>query len=211
MDELPDEVEADIVRYPGNAQLSYAKLEAFVEAALAGQGPFVLLAESFSTPLAIHCATKNHPNLKGLVICAGFASSPIHGWRRCAASLLAPILFRFPLPKIAARYFLLGKDAPPSLAAAVQDAVSSTKPGVLASRLLAILACDARAELGRIAVPILYIQADDDRMVSDRSLAEIRRIQPRTAVEVVPGSHLILQSQPSRCAEIVMEFIRRFG
>jgi pimeloyl-[acyl-carrier protein] methyl ester esterase len=211
VDVLPEGVEAKIVRYPGDACLSYAELETFVEAAIPAEEPFVLLAESYSTPVAIRCAAKNPANLKGLVICAGFVSSPIRGWRRSAASLLGAILLRFPLPKIAARYFIVGKDTTLPLLAAVRTAVSSVKPNVLAARLSEILACDARAELGRVAVPILYIQAENDRLISDQPLAEIRRIQPQTAVAIVPAPHLILQREPGCCAEIVTEFISRLG
>jgi pimeloyl-ACP methyl ester carboxylesterase len=204
---LPVGVEAEIIRYPRDLQLSNAELDTFIEAAIPVKEPFVLLAESFSTPLAVRCAARNQPNLKGLILCAGFATSPINGWRVPAGSLLAPILFRLPLPSFVARYFLVGRNAPQSLAAAVQAAVSSIKPGVLTARLRAIFACDVRAELSRVTTPVLLIQAKNDRLVSERSLAEIRRIQPQAEVAALPGPHLVLQREPGCCAEVVAEFI----
>lgn len=204
---LPGGIEAVIVRYPKNKFLSYKELESFIQSTIPATEPFVLLAESFSTPLAIRFAAKNYPNLKALIICAGFITSPIKGWRRHAAALLAPILLRIPLSKSAARFFLLGPDTPASLIASVQAAIALVKPGVLIARLGAIFACNARTELSQVAVPILYIQGKQDRMVSARSFEEILEIRPRTVVAAINGPHLILQRNPEQCAVTVAQFV----
>lgn len=203
---LGGEFEIAMVRYPTEQCFSYAELEDFVRAACPISGPFVLLAESFSTPLAIQYAASNPVNLEGLVLCAGFATSPVRGWRRLLAWLLSPLVFRVPLPNLAAEFWLVGPDAPPSLLAAVRSAVSSVQPKVLAARLRTVLGCDVRAELGRVAVPILYIQAQQDRLVSASCLEELRRIKPQVAVTVLEGPHLLLQREPCRAAEVVAAF-----
>jgi pimeloyl-[acyl-carrier protein] methyl ester esterase len=56
--------------------------------------PFVILAESFSSSPAIQYAATNPTNLKGLVLCSGFAASPIKGILRYIAWLIAPVMFR---------------------------------------------------------------------------------------------------------------------
>jgi pimeloyl-[acyl-carrier protein] methyl ester esterase len=169
------------------------------------------VAESFSTPLAIRCAASRPTNLKGLVLCAGFATSPVRGWRRIVCSLLAPILFRFKLSETLARAFLVGKYAPDALVAAVRATVSSVEPKVLAGRLSDVLGCDVRAELGQVAVPLLYIRAKNDHLVGIASLDEIRRIRPETDVAVVDGPHLLFQREPRRSSEVVMEFVSALG
>ena len=203
---LAGKFETEAVRYPTEQCLSYAELENFVRAARPISGPFVLLAESFSTPLAIRYAASNPGNLEGLVLCAGFATSPMRGWRRFLSSLLAPLVFRVPLPTLAAKLWLVGPDSSPSLLAAVRSAVSSVQSRVLAARLRAVLGCDVRAELGRVAVPILYIQAQQDRLVSASCLEELRRIKPQMAVTMLEGPHLLLQREPRRAAEVVAAF-----
>ena len=50
---LPQSLIAIPVAYPADRVLSYIKLLEFVGAAIPQSDPFVLLAESFSTPLAI--------------------------------------------------------------------------------------------------------------------------------------------------------------
>jgi len=208
---LPNALEAVTVRYPTERCLSYSELENFVRAVCPTSGPFMLLAESFSTPLAIQYAAANPENLVGLVLCAGFATSPVRGWRQLLGRLLAPLLFRIPLPNLAARLWLVGPDAPPSLLATVRDAVSSVQPKVLATRLWAVLGCDVRAELGRVASPVLYIQAKQDRLVSAACLEELRRIKPQMAVAALDGPHLLLQREPRRAAEVVAGFAQHLA
>lgn len=198
-----------IVSYPLNLELSYAQLMYIVGAAAPITEPYILLAESFSTPLAIQFAATQPPNLRALVLCAGFATSPVRGWQRFVCSLLTPILFRLPLTRLACKVLLVGLDAPASLVAAVRGAISSVHPKVLSARLRAVLTCDARAELAQVTVPILYVQAEHDRLVRGSCLEEIRQMKPQAAVAFIAGPHLILQREPRQAAMIVADFIRR--
>jgi pimeloyl-ACP methyl ester carboxylesterase len=179
-----------------------------VRAACPISEPFMLMAESFSTPLAITYAATNPANLQGVVLCAGFATSPVRGWRRFLASLLAPVVFHVPVPSLIARRWLLGADASPSLLAAVRAAISSVQPRVLAARLRAVLACDVREAVGQIGVPILYIRAEQDRLVSAWCVEELRRIKPQMIEVALEGPHLLLQRQPQRAAEALIRFTR---
>jgi pimeloyl-[acyl-carrier protein] methyl ester esterase len=205
---LPETFETVTVRYPTERCLPYSELEDFVRTACAISAPFMLVAESFSTPLAIKYAATKPANLEGVILCAGFATSPVQGWRRFLGSLLVPLAFRIPLPNLAARFWLLGSDAPTSLLAALRVAISSVEPKVLAARVRAVLACEVRAELGQIAVPMLYIQAKRDRLVSASCLEDIQRIRPQMTVVALEGPHLLLQREPQRAAEAVVWFIR---
>jgi len=200
--------EVTTVQYPSDRSLPYAELESFIRDICPISDPFVLLAESYSVPVAITYASAKPANLKGLVLCAGFATSPVGGWRRFLASFFAPVLFHVPIPRLAARYWLVGVDAPPALVASVRAAIGSVKPHVLAERLRTILTCDVRDEVGRIEVPTLYIRAKRDRLVSASCAEELARINPRIAVATLEGPHLLLQRQSRSAAGIVLEFVR---
>ena len=119
---------------------------------------------------------------------------------------MAPVLAGIPLFDFSAGFLLVGPNAPKSLVAAVRAAISSLPSKILAARVRAVLACDVRAKLGQVAVPILYLQATRDRLVDPACLEEIRRIRPRTEVATVAGPHLILQSEPEQAAEVIMRF-----
>jgi pimeloyl-ACP methyl ester carboxylesterase len=204
---IPEPKHIEALCYLNDASLTYCQLLRVVEAFVPATENFVLLAESFSTPLAIQFAATNPPNLTGLVLCAGFATSPIRGWRRSFASWMVPLAFRLPLPKTAVSRFLVGRDAPESLQAAVRAAIRSVKPTVLTSRLREVLAVDARLALSKISAPILSIQPRQDRLVRPSSLEEMQKIKPQIEVARIEGPHLILQREPKQSADIVATFM----
>jgi pimeloyl-ACP methyl ester carboxylesterase len=205
---LPDGLNARIIRYPTSECLSSSELVALVGSSVSSSEPIVLLAESYSTPLAIQYAATHPPNLKGLVLCAGFVSSPARSWKRRLCLILAPILFRITPPKFVIRYLLLGSSAPLSLLAEVQAAISAVEVNVLMARLREVLDCDVRAELSRVEVPIFYLQARQDRLIPDWCCTEILRIQPETVVEVIDGPHLVLQRESKQAAMHVSKFFQ---
>jgi hypothetical protein len=61
---MPEPTQIDAPCYPTDASPSYNQLQATVEFFAPASEDFVLLAESFSTPLAIQYAATNPPKLK---------------------------------------------------------------------------------------------------------------------------------------------------
>jgi pimeloyl-ACP methyl ester carboxylesterase len=204
---MPGPKHIERLNYSNRPSSTYRQLLGIIQSSVSASDPYFLLAESFSTPVAIQLAATNPNNLKGLILCAGFASSPLTGPGRIAASLLAPLLFRLPVFEFAVNRFLIGPNPPKSLQASVRAAVSSVEPTVLTARLRAVLSCDAREALRHVAVPILYIQATRDELVSPSCLEEIRRVRPEVGVAQIDGPHLILQREPKQSADAVVKFI----
>jgi pimeloyl-[acyl-carrier protein] methyl ester esterase len=203
------EFDVEVIPYPTDQSLSYSELRHLVQAVLPTAEPFVLMAESFSSPLAIQCAAQRPQNLKAVILCVGFVSSPVRGWRRFLYSRMAPILLKRTLPNFAIRFFLAGTNATPTLLTEIRSVISLVKPEVLVHRLRSVLTCDARTDLSRIDVPILYLQAAHDRLVGQSCLGVIRRANPGVIVEKIEGPHLLLRLEPVRVAEAVKAFIDR--
>ena len=88
---LPDSFLIEIVEYPEQEFLGYDKLLERVDNICSSKAAFALIAESFSTPLAIEIAATGAQNLRGLVLCAGFATNPAKRWRRLFAWLILPL------------------------------------------------------------------------------------------------------------------------
>ena len=207
MGALPAQIRREIPHYPTDLVLSYDQLAKLVRSFCEDSPPFVLMAESFSTPLAIRIAAESPANLQGLILCAGFATSPVRGVKRRLASMLAPLLMRVAMPEAAVRSRLVGRDASTSLVTAARAAIASVRPAVMSARLRAVLACDVRSDLHKVAVPMLYLQARHDRMVGPRCLEEILSIRPEIRAVVVDGPHFLLQREPQQTAQIVTEFV----
>jgi pimeloyl-[acyl-carrier protein] methyl ester esterase len=144
---LPESWTATTVAYPSDRFLSYKDLRPFVSAAVPQSERFVLVAESFSTPLAVWYAATNPHNLAAVIICAGFVGSPVRRWSRTVKAIAKPWLFRLKPPRAMAEYFLLGQNAPPDLLQKLRRALHRVSPDVLSGRVLEVLDCDERDDL----------------------------------------------------------------
>jgi pimeloyl-ACP methyl ester carboxylesterase len=204
---LPESWTATTVTYPSDRFLSYTDLHPFVAASASHLERFVLVAESFSTPLAVWCAATNPPNLAGVVICAGFVRNPLHGWSGAVKALAKPWLFKLKPPRTIVEYFLLGKHAPSGLRQSLHYALQKVSPDVLSGRLQEVLDCDARDDLRRTTVPLLYLEATYDRLLSSSCKNEFSQLRPDVVLRSVPAPHLLLQREPQKAATIIVAFI----
>jgi pimeloyl-ACP methyl ester carboxylesterase len=209
MHALPADWGKSAPQYPADIVVGYDQLLRMVQF-ITPERPYLLVAESYSTPLAIRFAAARPKNLKGLILCAGFASSPVLGWVRLAIRLLGRVLFHFPPTNPAIEMFLLGRDADPTLLVEVRTAIRSVKPAVLAARLAEVLDCDVRADLAKVEVPVLCLQPEADRLVGPECFTEIER-NTNLAVGRIRGPHLLFQREPERPARAIEEFARQIG
>jgi pimeloyl-ACP methyl ester carboxylesterase len=206
---LPQGYEALPVSFPPDRPLSYPELAELVNRRLPVSEPFVLLAESFSTPLAIQLAAENPPGLKALILVAGFATNPSYSWLPGFGALFLPGRMRLRLPDLVIRHALLGPTAPQALVTSIRKALLSMSSEVLSSRLRSISSCDSRKALAQITVPTLYLQATRDPVVPPRCLDEMLAIKPEISVKRIDGPHLLLQREPRKSEEIITQFIQR--
>lgn len=207
LETLPPAFDVRVVRYPPDDCLSEQELAGIIRSVYPASDPFILLAESFSTPLAIQCAAETPKNLKGLILCAGFATNSMRLLKSAAGSRLAHLAFMLGIPAFAVKTWLLGADASPELVRAVRKAISKVRRRVLIDRLEQVVSCDVQSELSKIVVPILYLRATRDRLIPSRCLDEIREVKPDIEVVSLPGPHLLLQREPGRTAGVVTNFL----
>lgn len=208
---LPGWIKPHVVSYPRDRKLSYDQLLPILTSALPSDEPFVILAESFSTPLAVRFAVENPKRLQALVIVAGFVCPPRRDVLSRLALIAGPMLFAFRLPEGLCRFFLVGSTAPKSLVNAVCSTVSSVPSKVLFHRLRSVFSCEAGRELRRVSVPLLYISGIKDRLVKRSSCQEILQAKPDALFASIDASHLILQAKPREAADVVVSFLRKLG
>jgi pimeloyl-[acyl-carrier protein] methyl ester esterase len=208
---LPNSISATIVTYPGREILPSADLRRFVSAAIPESVPFVLLAESFSSPLAVEFAATKPPNLAALIICTGFVSRPLGGCSPLAKALAWPWFFKVNTPRFILEYFALGQNAPPGLVQNFRRVLRSVGPEVLIGRARDAMDFDARGALAQTIVPLLYVEGTEDHLLADSCLKEMKRIKPDMSIAQVAGPHLLLQREPQKVALIVSAFIRELG
>lgn len=195
-----------IVAYPKDQPLGYDELEALVLAAAPNDRAFVVLAESFSGPIAIRIAARSPAGLVGVVLCGTFARNPFPwlGWARGLATYL-PIKS---IPRWIRAPLIWGSASPRAAPAQMQRAIAGVASSVVRRRIAALLAVDESAALRRIRVPALVIKARRDRVISAAATRRILDALPAAQLLEIDGPHLLLQTRPGQCAAAVIEFMR---
>jgi pimeloyl-[acyl-carrier protein] methyl ester esterase len=205
LEEIAPTVRVQVVRYPVNFTGGYRQLTHLARQSLPLTGDYVLLGESFSGPIAIALAAELSPRLKGLVLSCSFVSNP-----QPRLQMVSGLLRFLPMTLAAASpaiHYLLGRCATKALCTSLQAAIRSVAPQTLRARLRAIVSMNVEAELRRIAVPILYLQATDDMLVPKKSGAAIQRIRPGVSIVELEGPHFLLQANPKQAAFHINKFL----
>ena len=194
------------VSYPPDHPLGYDELVDRVRAGLP-DAPCVLVAESFSGPLAVRVAAEQgRGRIQALVLCATFLRSPLPvgvSWLRVLAR--APLLRWRPEPLL--RHLLLDRGADLALVSELRAAVDAVQPQVLAHRLRQVLRVDVRAAAARLDLPLLHLAAARDRLLGRRCARLLRALVPHGTHLELDGPHLLLQAQPEAAAVRVLEWL----
>ncbi|MBW2523728.1 MAG: alpha/beta hydrolase [Deltaproteobacteria bacterium] len=182
-----------VVRLPSRPACDYRQLADRLGSQLDLAGS-VLVAESFSGPLALELAA-NHGagSLAGVVLVASFVRPPV---ARLLRWLPWRAIFATAPPNWAIRRYLVGGAAPAALVAEVRSAVATVEASVLAQRVQAVLTADATEQLATCATDVLYLQATQDRLVRQPSVDAITQTRSDVAVVQIEAPHLLLQTRP---------------
>lgn len=197
--------------YPPAECRSYDELSHHVAALLPQDEPYVIVAESFSGPIAIRLAANAPPNLLAIVLCASFVQAPGGAMIRTMIRRTGRWLFAIRPPRWTARFLLAGAGASEALVSAIVEAISSAAPSVLSHRLGLAMAVDDRQSLAASTVPILYLRATRDRLIGFRSGEQIRRCRADVAVVSIDGPHLLLQRRPAEAMNEIDSWLRMRG
>jgi pimeloyl-ACP methyl ester carboxylesterase len=204
VESAPEGCDCESVAYPTHTRLSYQECTDLVLEKSLPDGPFVIVAESFSGPVAILAAARKPEGLAAIVLCNTFAKAPAwNGYRL----LPWPLLFRVGVPWLTVALHLTGFRHASRFIRDIRDANSRVAPEIRAHRLRSVLSVDVRPELAGLSLPILYLRGTHDRLISRRSLDRVVAANPGTEVARIPGPHLLLQVAPADCWQAIGEFL----
>jgi len=207
--EIAPAVDARVIPFPTDEPLGYAELETLVRQALPADRRFVLLAESFSGPLAIRIGADPPRGLAGVILCGTFAKNPYPWLRR-----MRPLAVRLPiksLPRWLRAPLMWGSGNPRRAPPRGQRAISAVAAPVIRRRIGEVLSVDETSRLGAIELPILVLTAARDRLLPRAATHLLLQSLPLAQFEEIDGPHLPLQSRPSECAVPVLRFVRRWN
>ncbi len=203
----------DVVRYPGSEPLGYDELERLVRARLPVGQPFVLLGESFSGPLAISIAATPPPGLRGLILCCSFARSPKPGLALLRGGLLelSMMFMHSGLMRGPMRRMLLGRFATPRLCGLLQGSLRQVSTAVMTRRMREVQRVNVVDRLAQVRVPVMYLQAIEDRIVPGQAARTIQRALSGRRIVRLEGPHGLLQPAPVAAAHAIENFCRELG
>lgn len=202
----PPALHAECVSYPAREPLGYDALLPLVRARLPAE-PFVLVAESFSGPLAIRLAAERPPGLAALVLAATFLHRPLNPLLHPVRGLVGARMFGLPLPAALVRHFLAGPGASDALVREVQNAIAACGAEVVAHRSAEALRVDVREELARTDAPLLFLAPTRDRLIRTDVQDEVLALRPDAEVALLDAPHMILQRCPHACLARIEEFL----
>jgi len=196
----PPGYRATAVRLPPLAK--YEELEALIELP---DGPFTIVAESFSGPLGIRLALRAADRVEALIFSNTFAD---HARNPLCTLLPWSLMFRLGPPRWIIRRYLLGSFMDAENLAAVKAAGAQVSPALMAQRVRATLRVDDRELLGRLRIPMLYLRGTEDRLVLEGSVKAMQRANPAILRSDLPAPHLLLQTVAEEAWSHIDAFIR---
>jgi pimeloyl-ACP methyl ester carboxylesterase len=212
LEQLPPALTATVVRYPPDEPLTYEQLKPYVLRAVPRAAPFVLVAESFSGPLAVELAATASPHLQALILCASFIRNPAPPLLQWIQSFNHPFWFQYRLPHSFVRYAAALWDCEARVIDSLIEHTSTVRPEVLSHRFAQVMQVDVRAQLQRCVVPLLYLRATRDLLVQRHNWEEIVRLKPDARLAEIDASHFVLQHKPTEALAAITAFLRtNFG
>lgn len=196
-----------VVDYPVHRALDYGALAADA-LRRCPDNRFVLVAESFSGPIAA-LITKHAPaQLIAVIFVCSFLRSPsrlgssLRQVLRVAPQLSAPSW----VTAIAVRRSLLNGCSDERLVQAVVAAVERVDVRVLSARLNTLLAIKTLPPPDR-ELAVAYLRARDDRLVGKDAWHDVQSVYPKAQCFELAGPHCLLQSRPAEAAAAIAGFV----
>jgi pimeloyl-ACP methyl ester carboxylesterase len=205
---LGSEVPTTVVDYASPEVSQYVHCQAAAERRLPRNEPYVLVGESFSGPVAVSIAATHPPGLRGLVLVGSFVTHPrrVLRWLSWISSVLPTHR-----PGWAMDFLLLNPYATPELRLLLRQAMAGVTPRAVRDRIREVARVNVAEELSTVGVPILYLRADGDRLVSKTCADGVARLARRARIAEVRAPHMMLQCAPGECATLIMDFVRGCG
>jgi pimeloyl-[acyl-carrier protein] methyl ester esterase len=195
----------EVIRLPGGVDQSYEYLVKVISAQLPCED-FILVAESFSGPIATLITLAQPAHLKGVIFVATFLQTPSPILMSTARHLPLKKLIGWPFVSGIVRHLLLGSEFPMALFFQALETISQEE---FDARLAALRSLNIKMDVSLPQVPALYLEAKKDYFVTQKHGKYFKNIFPNIVFCALQGTHFLLQSNPTECADKINEFTRQ--
>jgi pimeloyl-ACP methyl ester carboxylesterase len=205
LDVFPKDIIPLVISYPPDATLSYKELVDFVLDQLPEEN-FILVAESFSGPIAYQVVLRKPGNLLSVIFVATFLSYPRRLLIKFSRLLPISLLLKLPIPDFVLKLLLFGPVTNNQLIDLFRQSMKQVSANVLSFRLREI--ANLPTEHQPCDIKATYLQATDDKLVPSSCLKDFERMFKNLSVLQVKSSHFILQTNPITCTDVLTKEIR---
>jgi pimeloyl-[acyl-carrier protein] methyl ester esterase len=204
LDALAGAFRTSVVRYADERSF-----KEYIETAAKALSPrnTVLLAESFSGPVALALCARHPTSIKALVLCATFAQSPFRSLLRLAPFTPSALFGPSPAQPFMLRHACLNGERDDRLLQRAVTVLRSVPAASMRARLSTLATIDVRPLLRSVRVPVLYLRATRDRVVHPRLGRALTDNLSNGVVREIDGPHLLLQARPRDCADAILRFV----
>jgi pimeloyl-[acyl-carrier protein] methyl ester esterase len=199
---IPPSIKPIVVSYPQDRHLLDQELLPLVLERLPRDGPFILLGESFSGPLAVMVAEQRPAGLVGFILCASFVVNPRPIIGTVFGFCARPFLFRL-FPLMQRTKAKVGRYSTSELGRLLAEVHARVNPHVMAARLRMVFRVDVREAFRACELPMLYLAGGRDWVVPSRNVRVAQRINPRMRRVTIDSPHMVLQTQAEQCAKAI--------
>jgi pimeloyl-[acyl-carrier protein] methyl ester esterase len=204
---IADSAQVTVVRYPTDRYLTFDETVSWAASQIPRGTAPVVIAESFSGPVAVRLVASGSITPKALVLCATFVRSPRPLLWRIARFLHLPLAIRADMPHFFFK-LVIGRDHFIDALLPLWKKVHSEVPArIMDARLALINEVDVRSDLDKLALPCLYLQAKDDRIIPSSCLKDLARRVPHLCINSFDAPHFILQAVPEDCLQAIEIFL----
>lgn len=205
-DHLSEQLQLQVISYPLDQLWGYQQLLDFIRPQLPTE-PYVLLAESFSGPLGILLAAEKPTHLAALMLCCTFGRNPLP-----AAKGLATAVDKLPWNQLVHHWtalWLQGRFASSQLSELLEKALLMVPEQVIKQRAKDVLKVDVLAEFASLELPLLYLQARQDRLIWSFNAKTLQQLQPDMQLVKLDAPHFLLQARPAQAARCIEDFLQQ--
>ncbi|MFC5740907.1 alpha/beta fold hydrolase [Dyella tabacisoli] len=203
---LPKDIARQRITYAASLPATIDAYVGHVQAQLPAHGRHIVLAESFSGPIAIHLAHRLGDRLSGLILCASFATPP-HPLAGVASRLPSSVLAPLKKNRRLLRHSCIGTKTADAAVESLSKTLRQLESHTIRQRLGLLTSIDLTASLRALHAPILLLQATGDWLVTRHAQRQLEAAAPQAQIRRVVGPHFLLQALPDNCWRHIQEWM----
>lgn len=202
---LPSDIDVLVINYPTHKLLNYNELVEYVLSYIPINEKFILVAESFSGPIAYSISQQKGKTLVSIIFVATFLEQPKPTILKILIKLPLNYLLKFSVPIFILRYIFFSKNIDKQIIQTLKKTLKNIPVETIIHRIQKI--STLQKALIKVDMNVYYILAQKDKIIPYKVINSFQNIFNKVKIYPLNSGHLVLQSFPKECADIIVDII----